>query len=90
MSQFPGKTQRQISDKRRLLGLIEPANGPASRTSDRAVPRSLGNQTIKLQKESPINKILKPQVKVQKSYDDEREMEAVYDSFGDQNTCQTP
>ncbi|CAH2004533.1 unnamed protein product [Acanthoscelides obtectus] len=71
MSHFSGKTQNQISDKRRLLGWIEPANGPASRTSDRAVLPSPGNQTIKLLEESTINKIMKPQAKCKNRTDDE-------------------
>nr|CAI5864990.1 unnamed protein product [Callosobruchus analis] len=66
MPHFPGKTSKQISDKRCLLGLTKPVDGQATSGRATAVSRSLDDSTQQLPLDLTINNVLRPQVTVPK------------------------
>nr|CAI5817333.1 unnamed protein product [Callosobruchus analis] len=66
MPHFPGKTSKQISDKRYLLGLTKPVDGQATSGRATAVSRSLDDLTQQLPLDLTINNVLRPQVTVPK------------------------
>nr|CAI5841461.1 unnamed protein product [Callosobruchus analis] len=75
MPHFPGKTSKQISDKRCLLGLTKPVDGQATSGRATAVSRSLDDLTQQLPLDLTINNVLRPQT--------------MYARFGGKNLCQT-
>nr|CAI5866956.1 unnamed protein product [Callosobruchus analis] len=66
MPHFPGKTSKQISDKRCLLGLTKPVDGQATSGRATAASRSLDDSTQQLPLDLTINNVLRPQVTVPK------------------------